>query len=468
MTWQAGGKLITGCNALCMKPKINATDFVRNIFTLATGTSIAQVIPVLIAPVLTRLFSPDDFGLLALFVSTTALLSVMVTGKYELAIVLPEKEEDARKLVRLALLITAACSLLLLLLVVVLHGTLLSVFFKKEHTGQWLYLLPLAAGATGVFEILRYYSIRKKAYRLLSRSLIIKSAAGAVLQIAAGIAGMQAPGLIGGNILALFSGNVSISRLFRAKEGGGKKVFSLAALRSVAARYRNFPKYTIPSALLNTASVQLPVYVLGAFFSNTLVGFYALSQRVLSMPMNLVGAAVGQVYFQKAAECKEDTAQIKTLTWNLYRGLLWTGVFPIAALVIWGDVLFAWVFGKEWIIAGRYAQRLSIWFLFVFISSPLSNLFFIQEKQKQSLVLQLIIFISRAAVLFLCVWLHYDALRTVTCFGIVGALLFFCFIFYLLVTAGISGLKVLGYTFAVVSGSIGVFYLIDRLLLLWT
>ena len=444
--------------------KARPTGFIKNVLTLTTGTAIAQAIPVLIAPVLTRLYGPSEFGLLTVFISVTALLATIVTGKYELAIVLPADDKDARKLVWLSLLLTTICSLLLFIIVLLGHDWLLSHLFRDKGMDFWMYLIPMSVFVTGAFEALRYYSLRARAYKSIAVSSVVRSGTATVCQVAAGMAGMQAGGLLLGNLLSLFSGNLGVGKVFlknRPEDAGPVRV---KALRRAAFRYRNFPRFTLPSSLLNTASLQLPVYLFTVFFSNTIVGLYALSQRVLSAPMNIVGAAIGQVYFQKAAEYRGDRTKIKKLTWELYKRLLWLGIFPITILMFEGDMLFAWIFGKEWMIAGQYAQSLSIWFLFVFISSPLSNLFFVQEKQKQGLVLQVIIFTSRAAVLLLCMLQHYSAATTVLLFGITGAVLFFLFIVYLLSSVGIARVTIIGYTCMVVAAGIIPVYLIDKLL----
>ncbi|WP_118972368.1 lipopolysaccharide biosynthesis protein [Taibaiella koreensis] len=441
--------------------KIKLTDFVRNVLTLTTGTTVAQAIPVLITPVLTRLYTPADFGLLTLFVSLTSLLTVVVTGQYELSILLPGVDRDARKLVRLALMLTVSASILLLLLVLLLHAPLLTCF-KDKRIGFWLYLVPVAVLFSGVFEILRYYSVRQQAYKGIAVATVIRSGTAGGLQVAAGMAGAQAAGLLWGNLLSLLGGNLGVIRVYLKKKEKEEPFRITPDLRRMAWRYRNFPKFTLPSLLLNTASLQLPVYVFATFFSNTVVGFYALSQRVLNAPMTLVGAAIGQVYFQKAASGNGDKEQLRQLTWALYKHLLLLGTLPMAALLFWGDKLFGWFFGSSWTVAGQYAQSLSLWFLFVFISSPLSNLFFVQGKQKQGLLLQVIIFVSRALVLLLCLWRHYDAAATVVWFGAIGALIFFCFVFYLLSSAGIGKLQILVYTLAVLAAGILPFFLIDQ------
>lgn len=426
--------------------KVREHDFFRNAITLATGTTIAQAIPLLIAPILTRLYTPGDFGLLAIFVSITALLSIVATGRYEVAIVLPVQARRARRLLRLSIFLTAIFSLVVLTVIVLAHDTL-AALFTDERMDFWLYFIPPAVLLNGIFESLRYYGIRQKAYKPIAGALTLRSATDGAAQLGAGFAGGQSFGLITGYIASLFTGNIRLWRIFhKDMQQAGEQLNDRDGLKLVAGRYRNFPKFTLPAHFLNTASLQLPVFVFSVFFSGAVAGWYAFAQKVLNAPMTIMGSAIGQVFFQKAAEHKDDSQKLREITWGLYKTLLWVGVLPLCVILIFGEGIFGWVFGAEWAVAGQYAQMLSVWVLFVFISSPLSNLFFVQEKQKQALALQTVIFGSRFLVLLLCVLLHFDAHLTVQLFGIVGAVIFFIFIFYLLSSVGIRKTTILVHT----------------------
>ncbi len=444
--------------------RVREHDFFRNVITLATGTTIAQAIPLLIAPVLTRLYTPGDFGLLALFVSITTLLTIVATGRYEVAIVLPTQAKRARRLLRLSLCLTFLFSLFVLILIGSTHRSLISLF-ADSRMDFWLYLIPLAVLLNGVFESLRYYGIRQKSYNRIAGALTVRSATDGAVQVGAGFAGGQSFGLMAGYLASLFAGNLRLWRIFHkdAREAG-EKLNDFRGLKFAAKRYRDFPKFTLPAHFLNAASLQLPVFVFSVFFSGAVVGWYAFAQKVLNAPMTMMGSALGHVFFQKAAEHKHDSQKLRDITWSLYKTLLWAGVFPLCMILVFGEEIFGWIFGAEWAVAGQYAQMLSVWVLFVFISSPLSNLFFVQEKQRQGLVLQSVIFCSRFATLLLCVLLHFDAHLTVLLFGVVGALIFFIFIFYLLSSVGIRKTAILGHTLLALTTGV-VPLLIIRLLL---
>ena len=165
-------------------------------------------------------------------------------------------------------------------------------------------------------------------------------------------------------------------------------------------RYRRFPLIDSGSALLNTASWQLPAFLLAAFFSPVVVGFYSLSFMVLQLPMSLIGSSIAQVFFQRAAEARSD-GTLSHLVENVFRLLIMIGIFPILTVTIIGPDLFAVVFGENWTEAGVYAQILSVWAFVWFISSPLSTIWAVLEKQTFGMRVTTLNFVTRVASLVL-------------------------------------------------------------------
>lgn len=194
----------------------------------------------------------------------------------------------------------------------------------------------------------------------------------------------------------------------------------------------------MPSAIMNTASLQMPVLLLGTFFTTGIVGFFSLSHRVISMPMSLIGSSIGQVFFQKSAEVKNDKEALKNLTLNTYKKLFKLGIVPFAVMTIFGDVIFAFVFGKEWIVAGEYVQILAIWILFLFIHSPITSLFSVLEKQKEAMIVNIVILLSRILVISITAYFYSDAYITIICYSILGILLNLYILFYFFKLLNIS------------------------------
>jgi len=208
----------------------------------------------------------------------------------------------------------------------------------------------------------------------------------------------------------------------------------------VVRRYKKFPLFDSWSGLLNTFSGMLPALLLGYYFSPDIVGFYALGYLILHAPMSVVGSSIAQAFFPHANEAKRN-GQLSQLTLKIFEHLLIIGLVPILLLTIVAPELFALIFGDRWFTAGEYVRWLSVWLLFVFISSPLSNIYSIKEKQKEGLIVNIVMFCSRLIVLVIG-GMKGDALFTIKLFGITGAVLWIFNCIYIQHLADVSAIKI--------------------------
>ncbi len=423
-----------------LKPK---SEFSRNVLTLMTGTTIAQAIPIAISPILTRIYTPEDFGVFALFIAIISIFGSIANGRYELAIMLPKKDEDAINIFALGFIITSCISLLLFILVIIFHDYFVNILNNKE-IGIWLYFVPVAVFFIGLFNILNYFNTRKKNYKDIANATITKSIVLAIVQLSVGFIKTGAGGLISGEILSRMFANM---RLFKniVKDKLLMSRVSKVKIIALAKRYKDFPKFSMWSALLNTISIQIPILMLTTFFGVSIVGFYSLSHRFISMPMSLIGGSIGQVFYQKASSIKHDRLALKTLTLKTYKKLFNLGVIPFGIITIYGDYLFSFVFGSEWIIAGEYAQILSVWILFLFIHSPITSLFNILERQKEFLYINSIVLGTRVVVIFIGGYLIQNSYITIFLYSISGLIINLLILFYLFKLLNISILKEIVY-----------------------
>lgn len=375
------------------------SSYAFDVVKLATGNSIAQGLIVVASPLLTRLYTPEAFGLMTLFISITGIFRVISCLRYEFAIVLPESNEEAANLLGGSMLVVMLIAGFSALIVILGGGPLLSLF-NAEQLQPFLWMMPLTIFTGGVFLALNYWNTRTKQFTRLSIAQVINSIAVIVVQLVLGLIGFVSSGsLIGAYVLGSLLGTMILGGLIWHDDGAF--LYQSIRFRDILThlkRHRNFPLYDSWAALLNNISWQLPAFLLAIFFSQTEVGYYALSFRLLKLPMSLIGVSIGQVFFQRAAEAK-PRGELAAVVENNFRYLIILGLMPFFLLSIVGKELFLMVFGVNWGEAGVYAQILSIWIFFWFISSPLSTLFRVLEKQKFSLVLNIVIFISRILAL---------------------------------------------------------------------
>ena len=434
------------------------SEFVRNVVTLMTGTTIAQAIPIAVSPILSRLYSPEDFGLFALFMSAAGIISVIATGCYELAIILPENDEDAINIVALSIIITFIVSALAFL-VLWMWNLEISALVNNPEISKWLYFVPLVVLFTGLYQSFNYWFNRKKQYKKLAVSRVAQNAAAVGTKLSMGFGRLGAGGLMAGSIFGGFTGAGLLGWQTYRDAAFNIRLINKNSIKNQAVRYKRFPIYSSLSGFLNTASLQVPIILLSSFFSSAVAGLYFYSHKLLSMPMSLMGRSIGQVFFQKASEHKNDPEKLKEITFLVYKKLLYIGVFPLSLVMVYGDYIFSFIFGGNWRIAGEYAQVLSLWILFVFISSPLSTLFDVLEKQKEELIFNYLIFIARVAALFAGGLIFHDAYIAIILFGTTGAVMWFGFSLYLLKLVHIDYSESFIFTSITVLGTGGILFL---------
>lgn len=362
------------------------SEFSKNVLTLMTGTTIAQAIPIAISPILTRIYSPEDFGVLALFVAITAILGSIATGRYELAIMLPEEDEDAINVAALGVLITTFISALTLVPAIVLNETITEALNNQE-IGFWLYFVPLVVFLTGLFNVLNYLNTRKKLYKDIAKAGVLKSLALASVQLSIGMLKSGATGLISGQMVSHVIANYRLA--INTKKNYDLSTVTKAKIKAVAKRYINFPKYSMWAILANSLAQNFTNILVSLYYSVATLGFYSLAQKLLGMPSSLIGKSIGQVYFQQAVIEKQKTGKAVN-TFNKTSKKLF--IFSVGAFVPLYFVLplaFEIVFGKEWRISGEYAQITLPFVAMQFIAAALSNTNNVFEKQKIALVWQI-------------------------------------------------------------------------------
>ena len=279
-----------------MKINFLKSDFNKSVFTLMTGTTIAQAIPVAVTPILTRIFTPDDFGVFALFLAITAISGAIANGQYEQAILLPKSDDDAISLVVLGLIITTVFSLLLLVVALFLNTNIANLLGNKEIE-NWLILVPLSTFLVGIYNSLNFFNIRKKEFRNVSISLVSRSVSQSLSQLIIGLIALGPTGLIIGQIISYFTGNMMLyKKLKKNKEITKNSIIDQALV------YKKFPIFSLPSVFINSINLNIINFLISSIFSVSTLGFYTLTQRIVGIPTRVIGSSLSQVYFQKASQ----------------------------------------------------------------------------------------------------------------------------------------------------------------------
>lgn len=369
--------------------------FASDVMKLVTGTTIAQIITILASPFITRFYGPEAFGLMALFMSIIGILSVIACLRYELAIMLPKSDEEAANVFGLCILIVASISMAAIPFIFLIRQPLVQ-FLKAPQLDPFFWLIPLTILVSGTFLALNYWNTRTKHFYRLSIARVMSSFSATGTQLGMGFLGHASGGvLIGASIIGQIVSTFNLGfQILRDHLSFFKRNITCKGMVEAFNRYSNFPKYDIWSAFLNSISWQVPIFLLSYFFSTTIVGYYSLGMMMIQLPMSLIGGAIAQVFYQRAAETKaEGTSHI--LVENIFKMLVRIGLFPMIILLFIGREIFVVFFGSQWAIAGVFVQILSVWAFVWFISSPLSTMVAVLEKQSWGLQLNIIIFSTR-------------------------------------------------------------------------
>ncbi len=374
-----------------LRKLIPQSTYARNVITLMTGTAFAQALPIAVSPILTRLYSPAEFGVFAMYLAVASILGVLVTGRYELAILIPKQDRDAIHIAALSAALSVLLSGLLLLLVIAFNQPIAQLLGAPQLSA-WLYWVPASTLLSGVYQSLNYWSNRKSQYKRLAISRTVQSGSATLAQLGAGYAGAGVTGMVGGQLAGQVLSTAVLTQLIYHEDKALIQTIQKNRIVALAKKYLNFPKYLIIAHGFNTASSQMPVMLLGALFNSATAGFYTLTQRVMGAPMSLVAGALGDVFRQEASYAYAHHGNCKAIYTKTLKRLLLIAVIPFSAFFFIAPPIFSFVFGADWRIAGEYAQILTPMFFLRFITSPLSSVYVFAEKQRIDLIWQAALF----------------------------------------------------------------------------
>jgi len=370
-----------------IKTKLTKNEFNKNLFTLMFGTALAQVIPFLLSPIISRLYTPEAFGKYSLFISISGLLTIIATGKYDMAIILPKYDKYAYHLVILSSILTLIFSFLVLVLLFPLK-----LIFKIENL---YFILPFVVFAIGLNYVFDRFNNRIKNYKLMSIQRLIKSTVESIVSIFFAILFKNSLGLIWGFVIGYTCSNL-VMIIINYKKFKEEK-YSKVILKTVSKKYINFPRYTLPHTILNTLSDQIPIYFIPLFFSKEILGFYSFGLRIVQAPLSLVSNSLFNVLSQKFSEEYAKGKSLLPLFNSTLKKLLLLAIATIP-FFIFAPQIFGFIFGDKWVEAGKYIRILSPFIITSFIASPFSNIFFIFNKQSAGLIVEITNTITKSCV----------------------------------------------------------------------
>lgn len=390
--------------------------FFKNVTLLMGSTAIAQLVSLALTPILTRLYTPAEYGVLTVYLAVLGLFTRGGTLNYEYVIPIADDDESAFHILVLCIVLTAAISTVVGAAMIPLRGVL-SRIERIAALIPYLWVVPLSFLFVGSYNAFSLWAVRSNNFRRLARTKISQSATQGITQVGLGLLKLSSLGLLVGDVLGKAAGIGNLVRDTLRKDGALLKTIRIRRLRALAMRYKSYPLVQTPASLLINAGTQLVPLLLAFLYSESVAGYFNLTQRIIGAPITLVSQSLKQGFFaEMSIWLKKDPAKIKSLFRRLNLQLMLIGIAPCAVLTAFGGPIFSFVFGPQWLQAGRYAQVLTLSFLLKFSSDSFISLALL-EKNFLSMTWSVIRLTLTVGGLYLASSLQYDDFLAVAIYG---------------------------------------------------
>lgn len=390
----------------------------RGMTMLTIGTITAKVIGFVAIPILSRLYNPEDFGVLAIFASLISILVPFVTFRYPLAIPLPRHDGMAINILILSVGLMV-CMILIFGAVLGIFGSSLLGLFSAEKLAPywWLVVLGLIGGAS--YEIISFWATRKRAYKIVAQTIALQGLLGNLIKIGFGFLAVKPLGLLVGHLLATSGGITSLYLSLKSDFLVNSRHIRWQRIKLAAGRYRDFPTYRLPSQIFLVLAQQMPIMLMAYAFGAAALGQFALAKMVVSLPVHLLSDALGKSAYGELAKIgRKNPTEIKKILNSTIKGLFLAALFPVVGIFLLSPYVLPFILGKEWNDAGLYASGLSIYLLATVIAVPMPAFVNVFERQKEFLVWNAIRCIILGLLFGCVIAFEVSALVFVFCYGV--------------------------------------------------
>jgi len=404
--------------------KIKKNEFLMSSATLISGNIFASAITVAAIPVLTRLYTPEDFGALATFISLTLIISTAAGFRFDIAIPTASSEKDAVNLLVASITLSAATSIITFFILFLINKSS-NPIGGVENITLYAALVSVGIFLASTYNAMQFWATRQSEFRAIAKTRASQSVIGISLQILAGATLNQGSlGLILGQILSASAGIVTLYKKTVTKKIRKTKI-EYDKIKETLTKFSDYPKYSTAEALFNSAATQAPIIIISTLYLGAEAGFLLLAMRLMQAPMSLIGSSIGQVYLSQAP-AKNEEGKLAEFTSSVLFGLLRTGVGPIIFCGILAPSVCSFIFGDEWRRVGVLMAWMTPWLVIQFVTSPLAMSLHITKNQKTALVLQFLGLIIRPGTTLLAIFFAEDLISEVYAIsGVVFYLIYF-------------------------------------------
>lgn len=397
----------------------------RKVSILLSGSVLAQALPVLAAPLLTRIYTPESFGQFGIFTAAATILAALANLKYDQAVLLAKRQTTA---VHLLVLCTASSAVLALLLAAFAW---LAPASWRQTAGFgtdifFVACLPVSFMLAASTQSLCSMLFRHELFSTVAKARVIQALTTTSLCLGLGMLSATGRVLILATLVGQSVGIITLV-LMRPKNPSARVVVRGRLLLACIRRYRRFPMFTAPSDVLNALGANLPVLFIGSIYGVGAAGAFAMAQRVLGTPLMLVGSAFSDAYRQAAAKNSVNNESYWPVAYRTLRTLGLLAIVPAIVCILFADTLFPLIFGSKWALSGMTIQVLGFVYFLRFAVSPLSYNYYLAERHSEDLMLQCASFALTVAI-FLYAQSH--AVEFITALALYTAVYFSVYTIY--------------------------------------
>lgn len=377
---------------------ISENSLLKDSFKLATSHFVMFFLPLVVTPILSRIYMPEQFGEWGVFSSTYCIINVILFLCYEYAIIKADPDDFPSTV---ALCFGVSFTIVSLCILIFWGGDRLNISFFDDFKYKIPLIVYLFVSAfTKIFD---YISNRFEKYWLMSTQYFISGLSQAVFRILFGFIIIFDNGLIMGTIFSQITCLLFyLYFLFHYFDHDFFKIISMSRIRQIAINNKKFPLYDTPSTLLSYAALNLPVIILSFYFGKAEIGCFSIIVQLLLLPMSLIGSALGRVYYQQISAAS-DILNIQKISLQVLKLTIWLAILPTLFLACGGDQIVEIFLGDKWTTVGPISLCLTLWSIPTILTQPLLPIFRKCNKQEEMFLYDSIYFVlGVGAILLAC------------------------------------------------------------------
>ena len=394
----------------------------KNMGILASGSAVGKMLSLGTYPVITRLYTPQDFGVLSVFTSVIAIIVPFATLRYSVTIPLPKNDGLAFNLVVLSAGLVLGISILLGLFFITAGDAIFGFLNMAEIADYW-WLLILGVGGAAFYELFSNWATRKKNFAPVAKTTVWQSFLASSSKIGLGWLGVKPWGLLIGTVLGHGGGVISLLKSFLQDFRVNLHSISASKIALLTRYYKDLPLYRLPSQFLLVFSTKIPVLYFAFQYGSEPTGQLGLALVMVAIPMNLIGTNTGKAYYAEIARIGPNRkSEILALTKSITKKLSLLSLAPTLVLVLFAPLLFQLVFGSEWEQAGVFTSILAFYLFVQFVTSPLVNVFNVYNQQRKFLEINAVRIMLMGVVFTISYFMNLNVYETITLYTVIISL----------------------------------------------